>query len=106
MISRIALAACVLAGATGAVLAVRSERAQEFARRTQRATSDHTRSQASRAAERIDLMIHELETSEGDRTGTDWRYQALVGARDALVSFGQSSEAEPVGASSNGSVES
>ena len=106
MISRIALAAGFVASAAGAVLAVRSERTRDLAKKTYKATSERTRNRATRAAERIDLMIRDMETSDEENKGTDWRYQTLVGARDALVTVGhtEDNEPEPVGASSNGSL--
>ena len=107
MISRIALAAGLVAGATGAILAARSDRTRDLTKRTYIGARTRTRALPTKAAERIDLMIRDMEASDEERTGTNWRYQTLVGARDALVTVGQSKHEAPlpVGAASNGSIE-
>lgn len=105
MNSRIALTAALISVGMGAALAVRSERTRRAAQRAYSATTSATRAQAAATAERLDVMIRDIE-SEKDAAadGRQWRYQTLVSARDALVAVGHGGqEAESVGATpSNG----
>jgi hypothetical protein len=100
MNSRIALTAAFIGAAAGVALALRSERTRAAARRACDATSSATRARAAAAAERLDVMIRDIESDTGEGAGgNQWRYQTLVSARDALVAVGQASEdRDPVGA--------
>jgi hypothetical protein len=105
MDSRIALTAALVGGAVGVALALRSERTRTVVHRAYRATNSATRARAAATAERLDVMIREIESEKEETpTGHQWRYQTLVSARDALVAVGHGTDdREPVGAAvSNG----
>ncbi|MDH3227811.1 MAG: hypothetical protein OEM67_12100 [Thermoleophilia bacterium] len=105
MNSRIALTAALIGGAVGVALALRSERTRKVARRAYSTTTSATRARAAATAERLDVMIRDLESEKDEAAGgNQWRYQTLVSARDALVAVGHGTEdREPVGATaSNG----
>jgi hypothetical protein len=105
MKSRIVLGTALVAAAAGLVAGVRYERTRQMAERAYRRSTALTRAQATATAERLDAVIREIETSERAETGTDWRYQTLVGARDALVALGgEAAEADPGVPSDNGSA--
>lgn len=105
MNSRMALTAALVGGAIGVAVALRSERTRNVAHRAYRATNSATRARAAATAERLDVIIRDIESDKQEApTGHQWRYQTLVSARDALVAVGHGTdEPEPVGAAtSNG----
>jgi hypothetical protein len=106
MNNRIALTSALIAAGVGAALALRSERTRRAAQRAYSATTSTTRAQAAATAERLDVIIRDIESDkDAAADGNQWRYQTLVSARDALVAVGRGTqEDEPVSATpSNGS---